>query len=133
MLKLELSTTNLNLLAIDYGTKRIGLAYSISGIITPLPVFKNDDQFFSNLTKIISEYQIGKIFVGISEGTFATDTQKFVTKLRSVLELPIETVEEAVSTIEAQSIYISNKRKKKDIKQQIDSLAAAVILRRVIN
>jgi putative Holliday junction resolvase len=128
-----LSTTNLNVLAIDYGTKRIGLAYSISGIITPLSVLKNDDQFFSNLTKIISEYQIGQIFVGVSEGSFAADTQKFVRKLRSMLELPIETVEEAVSTIEAQSIYISNKKKKKDIKQQIDSLAAAVILRRVIN
>ncbi len=133
MLKPKLSTTNFNVLAIDYGTKRIGLAYSVSGIITPLPVVKNDDHFFSNLTKIISEYQIGRIFVGMSEGNFANDTQKFVTRLRSMLELPIETVEEAVSTIEAQSIYISNKKKKKDIKQQIDSLAAAVILRRVIN
>lgn len=128
-----MSTTNVNVLAIDYGTKRIGLAYSISGIITPLPAYKNDDSFLSNLTKIISEYQIGKVFVGISEGSFADDTQKFVAKLRSMLKLPIETVEEAVSTIEAQSVYISNKKKKKDIKQQIDSLAAAVILRRVIN
>ncbi len=133
MLKPELSTTNLNVLAIDYGSKRIGLAYSVSGIITPLPAVKNDNQIFSNLTKIISEYQIGRIFVGISEGSFASDTQKFVTRLRSMLKLPIETVEEAVSTIEAQSIYISNKKKKKNIKQQIDSLAAAVILRRVIN
>lgn len=128
-----MSTINKNFLAIDYGSKRIGLAYSVSGIITPLPVLKNDDNFFSSLTKIISEYQIGKIFVGISEGNFAADTQKFVTRLRSMLKLPIETVEEAVSTIEAQSIYISNKKKKKDIKQLIDSLAAAVILRRVIN
>lgn len=133
MLRPELSTTDLNYLAIDYGTKRIGLAYAISGIITPLPVLKNDHNFLTILTRIISEYQIGKIFVGISEGEFANDTQKFVSVLRSMLKLPIETVEEAVSTIEAQSIYISNKKKKKDIKQQIDSLAAAVILRRVIN
>lgn len=121
----------MNLLAIDYGTKNIGLAVSILDIITPIPVIKNDSHTIDNLKKIISEYKIDKIYIGVSEGEFAKLTLAFVEQLRSVLKLNIETIEEAVSTIEAQQIYIQNKNKKKDYKKLIDSVAAAVILRRV--
>ena len=122
----------MNFLAIDYGTKNIGLAISILDIITPIPAIKNDDHVIANLQKIIADYKIDGIYVGVSEGYFADITKAFVDKLRSVLELNIETVEEAVSTIEAQQIYIQNKNKKKDYKKLIDSVAAAVILRRIV-
>ena len=122
-----------NILAIDYGSKNIGLAYSIQGIITPLPKISNDPKTLENLKLVISQYHIKKIYVGISEGEFAKQTQKFVGFLRSMIKLPIETVEEAVSTIEAQDIFQKNQKNRKKIKEQIDSLAAAVILRRVIS
>lgn len=121
----------MNYLGIDYGTKNIGLAVSILEIITPIPAIKNDDCIIDNLKKIISDYKIDGIYIGVSEGEFAVTTKAFVEKLRGVLQLTIETVEEAVSTIEAQQIYIKNKNKKKDYKKLIDSVAAAVILRRV--
>lgn len=121
----------MNYLAIDYGTKNIGLAVSILGIITPIAGIKNDSHIFDNLKKIIFDYRIDSIYVGISEGGVAQLTKIFVDQLRSMLQLNIETVEEAVSTIEAQQIYIQNKNKKKDYKKLIDSVAAAVILRRV--
>lgn len=123
----------MNYLAIDYGTKRIGLAVSIMGIITPIPVIKNDQATIDNIKQVISDYKIDGIYVGISEGEVATLTKTFVEKLRGVLKLNIETVEEAVSTIEAQEIYIKNKNKKKDYKKLIDSVAAAVILRRIVD
>ena len=123
----------MNALSIDYGYKRIGLAISIQGIIQPLSVVKNDDKFLTQLNKIISDYQIDKIFVGISQGEFALHTQKFVDKLKNMAILPIETVEEAVSTIEADQIYLANKKPKKDYKKNIDAIAAAVILKRVIS
>lgn len=122
----------MNYLAIDYGLKRIGLAVSIHGIIFPLSVVSNDPKFIDVLREEIKTHNIGKIFVGISEGEVADATKKFVAELRTMLQLPIETVEEAVSTIEAEEIYKSNKRKKKDYKKQIDSIAAAVILRRAL-
>ena len=123
----------MNYLAIDYGTKRIGLAVSVMGIITPIPVIKNDEFTVDNIKKAISDYKIDGIYVGVSEGEVANMTKTFVEKLRGVLQLNIETVEEAVSTIEAQQIYIKNKNKKKDYKQLIDSVAAAVILRRILD
>ncbi|HAP37517.1 hypothetical protein A2574_01025, partial [Candidatus Shapirobacteria bacterium RIFOXYD1_FULL_38_32] len=123
----------MSILAIDYGTKKIGLAMTVNQIITTLPVIHNDDQLISNLLTIISHNHIEKIYVGVSQGSFAKQTQDFVSKLKSMLKLPIETVEEAVSTIEADEIFLKNKKKKKDYKNKIDSIAAAVILRRVIN
>lgn len=123
----------MNYLGIDYGSKRIGLAVATKGIIEPILPVKNDNNLFENLKKIITEYQIEKIFVGISEGEFALKIKKFVSKLESVVTLSVETTEEAVSTIEADKIFLINHKKKKDYKNQIDSISAAVILRRVIN
>lgn len=123
----------MNYLAIDYGSKRIGLAYSTMGIISTLPPIPNNSDIFVALKKVVSDYSINHVYVGLSEGKFAKKTTMFVDKLSDMLELSIETVEESVSTIEAEGIFKSNKHLKKNYKQQIDSLAAAVILRRVIN
>ncbi len=121
----------MNYLAVDYGTKNIGLAVSTLGVIYPIPAIKNNDNTIDNLKKIITDYKIDGIYVGVSEGEVANLTKVFIEKLKSMLKLNIETVEEAVSTIEAQQIYIQNKNKKKDYKKLIDSVAAAVILRRI--
>lgn len=121
----------MNLLSIDYGSKRIGLAISVLGIITPIDPIPNNDQKISSLKNIIDQYKIEKIFIGISEGEFAKTTQKFVDQLKNMVICDIETVEEAVSTIEADQIFLANNKKKKNYKKLIDSISAAVILRRV--
>ncbi len=123
----------MNCLSIDYGSKKIGIAISTQGIIQPFSVVKNDSNFLSYLKNVISENKIEKIFVGVSEGLFAQKTLEFVKHLKQNFSLPIETVEEAVSTIEADEIYLTNKKSKKDYKNKIDAIAAAVILQRVIN
>lgn len=123
----------MNFLAIDFGTKRIGLAYSLNNIIFTLPVVKNDDKIFEKLNQIILDYKIGKIYVGLSEGKMAQITKNFMVKLSIVIKLPIETVEEAVSTIEADNLFLENKKKHKTYQKEIDSMAAAIILNRVIN
>jgi len=125
--------TNINVLGIDYGIKRIGFAISISGIISPLEVVQNNTKTIDQIKKIIKDYKIEKIYIGISEGKVADKTLEFVKRLGTMINLPIETVEEAVSTIEADAIYVANKNKKSDYKRNIDSVAAAVILRRVID
>lgn len=121
----------MNSLAVDFGTKKIGLAVSVKGIIFTLPSVKNDKELISNLQKIISQNQIKKIYVGLSEGHFAKETLAFVDRLHSVLSLPVDTVEESVSTIEAEQIFKTNQNKQKQYGNKIDSIAAAVILRRV--
>lgn len=123
----------MNCLSIDYGSKRIGLAYSQDGFIFTLPAINNDSSVFIKLQSVVSQYSINQIFVGLSEGDFATKTKKFVSILRQKINLPIETVEEAVSTIEADSIFNNNKKNSKKYKENIDSISAAIILRRAIS
>jgi len=123
----------MNSLAIDFGTKRIGLAYSINDIIFTLPMEKNDSKFIDKLHQIISEHRIEKIYIGLSQGKIADMTQKFASKLSSMIKLPIETVEETASTIEADKLFLQNKKNSKNYQKQIDSVAAAIILNRVIN
>ncbi len=121
-----------NCLAIDYGTKNIGLAISILGAISPLSVVENNPDIYKNIISVIDEYQISKVYVGMSTGQFALKTKHFVDKLSTMLKCSVETVEETVSTIEATQIYLNNKGKKKDYKQKIDAISAAVILRRAL-
>jgi len=123
----------MNFLGIDYGTKRIGLAYSLNGIIFTLPMVKNDTNFTKNLQQIIIDNHIEKIYVGLSEGKIAQMTKKFIENLSPMVKLPIETVEESVSTIEAEGIFSETRNNVKAYKKQIDSIAAAVILNRVIS
>lgn len=123
----------MNALGIDYGTKRIGLAIAIKGIIQPLTTLKNSPKLIDQLKQVISDYQIDEIYVGISQGVIANQTNKFVIQLKNMLPLPISTVEEAVSTIEANQIFLTNKKHQKDYQKTIDAIAAAVILKRVIN
>ncbi|HRS22580.1 MAG TPA: Holliday junction resolvase RuvX [Candidatus Woesebacteria bacterium] len=122
----------MNYLAIDYGSKRIGLAVAIKGIISPILPLKNDKNLFNNLRRLVRDYEIDQIYLGLSEGEVAAQTRKFGDKLATMLKLKVEFIEEAVSTIEADQIYINNKRPKKEYKSWIDSIAAAVILRRAI-
>lgn len=123
----------MNYLAIDFGTKRIGLAYSINNIIFTLPMVKNDSNFPKILAKIITDYHIEKIYIGLCEGKIALMTKKFIKNLSVMIKLPIETVDESVSTIEAESIFSESRNNAKAYKKQIDSIAAAIILNRVIN
>ena len=122
----------MNCLSIDYGSKRIGIAISTDGLIEPLAVVPNDSNFLKYLNQVISEYKIEKVFIGISEGLFAQKTLEFVEFIKKNLSLPVETVEESASTIEAQAIFKANKKHQKDYNNKIDAIAAAVILQRVI-
>lgn len=123
----------MNYLAIDFGTKRIGLAVAVRGIISPLESVANKPLAFNTIAKYIDQYRVEYIYVGLSQGKIAKLTLDFIDKLKTVIKLPVETVEETASTIEANSVFIDNRRKKRDHSKDIDSLAAAVILRRVIN
>ena len=121
----------MNLLSIDYGSKRIGLAVSIKGVISPIKSLKNDQSLIPSIQEVIDSYRIEKIFIGLCQGPFAVLTKNFIKKFKKIIPLPLETVEEAVSTIQADQIYKHNRNKIKNYQKKIDSVAAAVILSRI--
>lgn len=120
-----------NILAIDYGTKRIGLARSYGTLAEPLKVIpyteKKPETAITHLLEVCSSESIDHIVVGVSENQMAEKTRFFIEKLRERTELPIEEFDETLSSQEARA-RIKRKHRSKKNATPIDHYAAAVFL-----
>jgi putative holliday junction resolvase len=131
------------IMAIDYGEKRIGIAVTdpLNMFAYPLTTLLNDSKFWSNFTKLLTEYNVVKIVLGYplkesgEESTSTKLVQKFNEELSKRVSLPIELVDERYSSdIAKQRIIasVSSKQKRRD-KSLVDKNAAAVILEDFLN
>lgn len=112
-------------LAIDYGTKRIGLAMSFGSLADPLTVIPSDGNTINYICNVINNYKISQIVVGISENEMARKTQEFVIQLQRMTKVPIEMHDETLST---QTVRKKLAEQKKNQNQPVDHLAAAEFL-----
>lgn len=120
-------------LAIDYGTKKIGLAIAVEGIAFPLSIIATKE-VFSHLPKLVKERDIDTIIIGIAnhmDGTTsdqATRTREFTKKLQNLLPKDIKYIEwdERLTTFEARSSlgHIGTK----SVRDNIDDVAASIML-----
>ena len=122
------------ILAIDYGTKRIGLAVNnILGIVTPLDFIDNNSQKIKKLRQIIQEKNIRKIVLGLpvalsgKEELAAQNVRKFAEEL-AVLNLPIVFSDERLSTASAHKMMLQYGMSEKERRTKVDSLAACILL-----
>ncbi len=128
----------MRLLAVDPGTKRLGIAVSdpTGTISTPLTVIKHisREKDAIRIAELASQNNAGLIIVGLplddegNNGPQARKALRLAEVLRTVTSIPVETWDESGSTIEAQHIRINMHAKKKKIKRYLDDLAAAIIL-----
>jgi putative Holliday junction resolvase len=116
------------ILAIDYGTRRIGLAWSQVGLAEPLKVIANDPGAIEEITQICHQKGVKLILVGLSEGRMAQKTKKFVQQLKAELEAPIKLTDETLSTQEARQKLVKAQAKQKKRKGPVDHFAAASFL-----
>lgn len=125
----------MNLLCIDYGTKRIGIAIATTPLAEPLEVIantiKNSSQIITPqaleaIVRLIDQHSIEKILVGISEEKMADQTHHFIEKLAVLTHVPIEEVDETLSTHDAVSAMRTMKKSKREGPR--DHIAAAQIL-----
>ena len=63
-------------------------------------------------------------------GRAARSVQTFVERLRAVVSVPIELVDESFTTVEAEEVLLRADLSRARRKQVVDRVAAAVILRR---
>jgi putative holliday junction resolvase len=127
-------------MGIDFGEARIGIALSDpTGLIaTPKLVLAEKDKGrqISRTVELIAEYDAQKVVVGIpyhldgSESAMANIAEKFATKLETVSGIEVIRIDERLSSVEAERIMKMTRKKgrKKGLKQEIDMVAAAVIL-----
>ncbi|MBD2594962.1 Holliday junction DNA helicase RuvA [Nostoc sp. MBR 210] len=125
-------------LGLDIGRKRIGVAgcdrtgLIATGITTiERSSFERDVEQFQN---IVNERQVEILVVGLpysmdgSLGFQAHQVQKFATKLSKALKLPIEYVDERLTSFQAEQMLIAENLSPSRHKGLIDRKAAALIL-----
>lgn len=118
----------MNILGIDYGRKKIGLALgdSRTGLVEPLKSIHG--QPLVPIIGLIKEYQIGLLVLGLPEGKMAKEVKDFGQELSTKFNLPVEFSDETLSTLDAQKILGKIKRSRQYKKKMEDALAAAVML-----
>jgi len=122
-------------LGIDYGTKRMGLAWSDElGIALPLKTIPGVDSqgCWDELRQVVEERRISRFVVGYplhmdgSVGKRAKEVDRFVSRLEDEFDLPVSKVDERLTSLAAEEA-LGKKAKPKDGK--IDATAAGLILK----
>ena len=119
-------------LAIDYGTVRIGLAVSRYTLADPLEIIPNNENKFEKIRQVCLENEVAKIIVGMSENEMAEKTKEFVTELQEEIFKSWErqpTIEFFDETLSSKSVHQKLQSAKKSKRSShIDHLAAAEFL-----
>ena len=128
----------MRILAIDHGTKRMGIAISdeMRTIAQPLEYIAAEplDKFFDRLAQIIAEKQISLIVVGVPrnmDGTYgpaAAKVQEFVAALKDVVTVPIKSWDERLTSVQANRYLIEADVRRSKRKEKVDKTAAAILL-----
>ena len=125
-------------LGLDVGSKRIGVAgcdglgLMATGITTIWRSSFQED--VAQLGEIIHDRQVEILVIGLpykmdgNIGTQAKQVQKFARRISTALELPIDYVDERLTSYAAEQMMIAAKISVSQNKATIDRIAAAVIL-----
>jgi putative Holliday junction resolvase len=129
-------------LAIDYGSKNVGLACSDELRVTVRPLQsvpnKGRKDLVRRLSETIERLEIGEVVVGLpwnmdgSAGTAVSQVESFISSLAKVLNLPLQRVDERLSTAEAEEVWNEMTPRQQKRYRTVDSLAAAMILKRFL-
>jgi putative Holliday junction resolvase len=124
-------------IGIDYGTRRLGLAYGDElGVATPLPALVDADEGkrWAALLAVVHARRATDLVLGYplnmdgSAGFKAKEVDAFAARLRTTLALPVHLVDETLTSHEAESTIAKGKRRQVRASGIIDSRAATLIL-----
>ena len=128
----------MRILALDPGSKRVGVALSdeLKLIAQPLEFIPAEPfaAFLNRLKTLLQEKAVELILVGMprnmdgSYGPAALKVQEFVAALRTALTVPIKTWDERLTTAQANRLLIQGKVRRDKRKIKVDQTAAAILL-----
>jgi putative Holliday junction resolvase len=133
-----MSNTSLQVLAFDFGTRRIGVAtgQSLTGTTQALPPIQATDGTpnWAALDKVIQEWQPQQLVVGIPvnmDGTISEMSRRarrFANRIQDRYKLPCFLADERLSTAEAKEIHFERGGSHNFRKESVDGIAAQIIL-----
>ena len=125
-------------LAFDFGTRRIGVAVgeALLGRARPLTTISGaaNDERFAAIARLIAEWQPNRLVVGLPlslDGTAHEMTarcRRFAHQLEGRFRLPVELVDERLSSAAAEAGLAERGLDWKQRKQHLDAEAAAILL-----
>src|SRR5687768_10686737 len=128
----------MRVLAIDHGSKRMGIAISdeLKTIAQPLEFIAAEPlaTFRERLDEIIRQKDVSLVVVGMPrnmDGTYgpaAAKVKEFVEMLRGALSIPIRTWDERLTSAQANRFLIQADVKRSKRKEKVDQTAAAILL-----
>lgn len=131
------------LLALDLGAKRIGVAISDELRITARPLAMIERRSWKDLVHqvagLVQSYGAKGVVIGLPlrldgiEGSAAESVRALAEKFRRTLDVPVYFQDERLTTFAANSDLKSAGLDEREIKREVDSEAAAIILRDFIN
>ena len=113
-----------NYLGVDYGTKRIGLAWSDElAIALPIGSFPGVEEatWRNKIEEIISEKKIDEIIVGYpihmngEVGVRAKEVDEFINELEDLFKLPVHRIDERLTSMAAEERLGKRSAKKRNI------------------
>lgn len=126
------------ILGIDYGQKRIGLALSDPTKLFAKPfmtiINKSQLQVLDELKRIIGEKEVESVVVGFPIGMKGQMTEqtkvveKFVGILKELLSIPVDVIDERLTSWEANRVLHEQGIKPSKHKHLVDETAAAILL-----
>lgn len=127
---------SLKYIAIDLGLKRIGLAYSAhKDIATPLPAVmrKNRDQASRDVKKVLDEWEVEAVVIGIPLGGSSEDEmRRRIAHFMNLVDFKGEIFyqDESHSSLEAENMMKGEIKYIRD--GRVDSISAMIILQRYL-
>jgi putative Holliday junction resolvase len=128
----------MRILALDHGTKRIGVAVSdeLKLIATPLEFVPAEPfaGFLARLKELIRDKEAEMILVGMprnmdgSYGPAALKVREFVAVLNEAIAVPIKTWDERLTSAQANRFLIQANVRRAQRKEKVDKTAAAILL-----
>lgn len=125
-------------LGLDVGSKRIGVAgCDRTGLIaTGLTTIerRSFEQDMAQLRELVEQRQVQVLVVGLpysmngTLGAQAKQIQKFARRVSKALQLPVEFVDERLTSFQAEQLLLAENRSPSRHKSLIDRKAAAIIL-----
>ena len=128
----------MRVLAIDHGSRRMGIAISdeTKTIAQPLEFIPSEpfDNVLERLRQIIREKEVDLVLVGVprnmdgSYGPAALKVQEFVAVLKDAIPIAIKPWDERLTSVQANRFLIEADVRRAKRKEKVDKTAAAILL-----
>ncbi len=125
-------------LALDYGTKRIGVALSdeLGWTAQPLETFERRtlDRDLAHILSLIATHEVSRVLLGLPlrldgrEGPAIQAMREFTVRLEAAAPVPVVLWDERMTTKAAEDLLIAADVSRKKRKGAVDRVAAAILL-----